>query len=61
MHMFLGVHCHLKNHLLSSESIDYLAGMIVLKDYLVFGTVQAVSFHGVIWLSNHFLGSFQTC
>lgn len=35
--------------------------MIVLKDCLVFGTVQAVSFHGVIWLSNHFLGSFQTC
>lgn len=35
--------------------------MIVLKDCLVFGTVQAVSFHGVIWLSSHFLGSFQTC
>lgn len=35
--------------------------MIVLKDCLVFGAVQAVSFHGVIWLSNHFLGSFQTC
>lgn len=35
--------------------------MIVLKDCLVFGSVQAVSFHGVIQLSNDFLGSFQIC